>query len=181
MAARRRPRPTVRARGGGTPAAFSHPEAARLRYVTDAEPGIARLRCRGGFRYVRAEDGTAVRDGDTLQRIRALAIPPAYEQVWICADPFGHLQATGRDARGRKQYRYHADWRRQRDADKFARMAEFGRALPRIRAGIARHLRLPGLSRRRVLATVVQLLEHTLVRVGNEEYARDNGSFGLTT
>jgi DNA topoisomerase I len=126
-------------------------------------------------------DGTKVSDSAQLARIRRLAIPPAYRDVWICCNPRGHLQATGRDARGRKQYRYHTSWRTHRDAAKFDRMLEFGRTLPRIRRRVAQDLRKSGLPRDRVLATVVRLLEFTLVRVGNEEYARSNGSFGLTT
>ena len=126
-------------------------------------------------------DGRKVSDPAQLARIRSLAIPPAYRHVWICCNPQGHLQATGRDARGRKQYRYHPGWRTHRDAAKFDRMLEFGRSLPRIRRRVAQDLRKPGLPRERVLATLVRLLESTLVRVGNEEYARANGSFGLTT
>jgi DNA topoisomerase I len=122
-----------------------------------------------------------IRDKAEIARIRALAIPPAYRDVWICSDPQGHLQATGRDARGRKQYRYHPDWRTHRDAAKFDRMLEFGRSLPRVRRRVAQDLRKPGLPRERVLATLVRLLESTWVRIGNEEYARANGSFGLTT
>ena len=125
--------------------------------------------------------GKPIKDESTIRRIRKLAIPPAYEDVWICPHANGHLQATGRDARGRKQYRYHAQWREQRDATKFDRMLEFGRALPRIRRRVARDLRLRGLPREKVLATLVRLLECTLIRVGNEEYAKANGSFGLTT
>jgi DNA topoisomerase-1 len=125
--------------------------------------------------------GRKVSDPASLARIRSLAVPPAYRDVWICSDPQGHLQATGRDARGRKQYRYHPDWRTHRDAAKFDRMLEFGRSLPRIRRRVAQDLRKPGLPRERVLATLVKLLESTLVRIGNEEYARSNGSFGLTT
>ena len=151
-----------------------------LRYVHDGEPGIARRRCGRGFAYY-LPTGEPVRAADTLRRIRALAIPPAYREVWICCDPAGHLQATGRDARGRKQYRYHARWRTVRDADKFGRLASFGAALPRLRRRVARDLRRPGLPRERVLATVVRLLETTLLRVGNEEYARANDSYGLTT
>ncbi len=120
-------------------------------------------------------------DAAQLARIRSLAVPPAYRDVWICCDPQGHLQATGRDARGRKQYRYHPDWRAHRDAAKFDRMLEFGRILPRVRRRVAQDLRKSGLPRERVLATLVRLLEFTLVRIGNEEYARSNGSFGLTT
>jgi DNA topoisomerase-1 len=126
-------------------------------------------------------DGTRVRHAATLARIRALAIPPAWTEVWICRSPHGHVQAVGRDARGRKQYRYHPRWRAVRDETKYARMLAFARALPAIRAAVARDLERPGLPRRKVLAAVVRLLETTLIRVGNEEYARQNGSFGLTT
>ena len=124
-----------------------------------------------------------MRDADEIARINALAIPPAYTDVWICMDPRGHLQATGRDARGRKQYRYHPLWRATRDANKYARMAAFARsrALPRIRARVTRDLALPGMPRDKVVATIVRLLDTTLARIGNAEYARENGSFGLTT
>ena len=125
--------------------------------------------------------GRKVSDPAILARIRKLAIPPAYRDVWICPDPRGHLQATGRDARGRKQYRYHVEWRTHRDAAKFDRMLDFGRSLARIRRRVAQDLRKPGLPREKVLATLVRLLECTLIRIGNEEYARENGSFGLTT
>jgi DNA topoisomerase-1 len=151
-----------------------------LRYTTDHEPGLRRVVRGKGFVYLDSA-GRRVRDEATLARIRSLAIPPAYKDVWICAYRNGHLQATGRDARGRKQYRYHARWRSHRDATKFDRMLEFGAALPRIRRRVARDLRRAGLPREKVLATIVRLLECTLIRVGNEEYARANGSFGLTT
>lgn len=154
-----------------------------LVYVDDAVPGIRRQRCGKGFAY-RAPDGARLCDAQQLRRIAALAIPPAYSDVWICPLPQGHLQATGRDSRGRKQYRYHAEWRRARDADKFAHLLEFGLALPRIRRRVADDLRRSGsggASRDTVMAAVVRLLDTTLVRVGNEEYARSNGSFGLTT
>ncbi len=151
-----------------------------LRYVSDTMPGIRRLRDGDGFRY-RDPKGRLLRDPKALQRIRSLAIPPAYEEVWICPLPEGHLQATGRDARGRKQYRYHPDWRLARDAHKFERMREFGQALPRIRAKVKRDLDAPVGSRASVLAALVRLLDTTLVRVGNDEYARENGSYGLTT
>ena len=151
-----------------------------LRYSSDAEPGIARRRAGSGFYYL-MPNGRRVSDPATLERVRKLAIPPAYRDVWICLDPAGHLQATGIDARGRKQYRYHPKWRSVRDAHKFERMLAFGRALPRIHRRIARDLKLRGLPRERVLATVVRLLERTLIRVGNAEYARDNKSYGLTT
>ena len=154
--------------------------AAGLRYVNGEGPGIRRLRAGSGFRYVDAE-GRPVRDPDGLRRIRSLVIPPAWTDVWICPIPNGHLQATGRDARGRKQYRYHPRWREVRDETKYDRMIAFGRALPRIRRRTQKDLRKPGLPREKVLATVVRLLETTLIRVGNEEYARENHSFGLTT
>jgi Topoisomerase IB len=153
---------------------------AGLRYTSDSLPGIRRRRRGGRFVYVDAS-GVSVRDAGTLDRIRRLAIPPAWEDVWICPEEDGHLQATGRDARGRKQYRYHAAWRRTRDEAKFDRMIAFGRALPKIRKRVARDLARRGLCRERVLATVVRLLETTLMRVGNDEYARDNRSYGLTT
>jgi DNA topoisomerase-1 len=158
--------------------------AAGLRYVGDAAPGITRARSvskrGGGFRYVGA-DGRAVRKADELQRIANIAIPPAWTDVWICPSTNGHIQATGRDARGRKQYRYHKRWRAERDATKYERIIAFGAALPRIRARVDADLRGPDLSRERVLATVVRLLDTTYIRVGNEEYARENRSFGLTT
>jgi DNA topoisomerase-1 len=153
---------------------------AGLRYATDTAPGIRRLKHRGGFRYV-APDGAPISDRTALARIRALAVPPAYTDVWICTDPRGHLQATGRDARGRKQYRYHRRWREVRDENKFDRMLAFAKALPAIRAAVKRDLAKPGLPREKVLATVVTLLEATMIRVGNEEYARANDSYGLTT
>jgi DNA topoisomerase-1 len=159
------------------------PESARaagLRYATYTRPGITRRRAGRGFAY-RRPDGTLVRDAVTLGRIRSLAIPPAWTDVWICPDPQGHLQATGRDARHRKQYRYHARWRTHRDDAKFERLLDFGRVLPRIRARCDADLATPGLSREKVLAAIVRLLEMTLIRVGNEEYARLNRSFGLTT
>jgi DNA topoisomerase-1 len=163
--------------------AMDAPAAARsagLRYVSDSMPGIARQGSPGAFRYLDA-DGHEVSDGDTLGRIKALAIPPAWTGVWICARENGHLQATGRDARGRKQYRYHPRWRTLRDEVKYERMLNFGKALPAIRREVDAALRLPGLPREKVLATVVYLLELTMMRIGNEEYARNNKSFGLTT
>ena len=165
------------------PAADAGIQAARdasLRYVSDEQPGIRRVAAKSGFRYLDAA-GKTVRDHETLDRIRALAIPPAYSDVWICPRADGHLQATGRDDRGRKQYRYHARWREVRDDAKYGRMLEFARALPKLRRRLARDLQAKGLPRQKVLATVVTLLEHTLIRVGNEEYAKQNGSFGLTT
>jgi DNA topoisomerase-1 len=154
--------------------------AAGLCYVSDAAPGIRRRRRGRAFGYTRA-DGSAVRDPQTLARIRALAIPPAWRDVWICEHGDGHIQATGRDARGRKQYRYHLRWRELRDENKYGRMIAFARALPRIRRRVGRDLARPGLPREKALATVVRLLEGTRMRVGNEEYARENASFGLTT
>jgi DNA topoisomerase-1 len=163
--------------------AVEPPESARaagLRYVRDDRPGIRRVKRRGGFAYV-GPDGSVLRDDAQIARIRKLAIPPAYTDVWISPDPLGHLQATGRDARGRKQYRYHPRWREVRDETKFDRMVAFAKALPSIRAAVARDLGRSGLPREKVLATVVSLLEATLIRVGNDEYARDNDSYGLTT
>lgn len=158
-------------------------EAAReagLRYTTDDEPGIRRVRHGKRFEYVEP-GGKRVRDAATLDRIRSLVIPPAWEDVWITTHPLGHLQATGRDARGRKQHRYHARWREVRDANKFDRMVGFGKSLPRIRSRVARDLRRKGLPKEKVVATIVRLLETTFARIGNEEYARENKSFGLTT
>jgi DNA topoisomerase-1 len=154
--------------------------AAGLRYVSDNGSGIRREMSTLGFRYRNAR-GRVIRDARELKRIRALAIPPAWTDVWICADPRGHIQATGRDARGRKQYRYHAGWRTTRDETKFYRMTSFAAALPKVRARTAADLTRSGLPRDKVVATVVQLLEKTLIRIGNEEYARTNQSFGLTT
>jgi len=151
-----------------------------LHYADHAGPGIRRLRCGRGFRYVDAQ-GRAVRDAATLQRIRALAIPPAYKEVWICASPRGHLQAVGRDARGRIQYRYHPLWRQRRDAHKFQRLVAFTHALPALRRCLRRDLALPGLPRDKAIATAVAVLGSTLLRVGNEAYERENGSYGLTT
>jgi DNA topoisomerase-1 len=148
--------------------------------VSDTAPGIARRRAGKGFSYVGA-DGKRISDKKEIARIRALAIPPAYTDVWICPHPNGHIQATGRDARGRKQYRYHPRWREVRDETKFGRILDFSRVLPAIRARVERDLSGPGLSREKVLATVVRLLECTGIRVGNDEYARANRSFGLTT
>lgn len=155
-------------------------QAAGLRYVSDTQPGIRRKRAGKGFVYVGA-DGRTIRDAKELTRIRSLAIPPAYTDVWICPSPNGHIQATGRDARGRKQYRYHPKWREVRDETKFGRMLAFSQTLPKIRARLERDLSLPGLPREKVLATVVRLLECTCIRVGNDEYAKSNRSFGLTT
>jgi DNA topoisomerase IB len=156
-----------------------------LRYVTADSPGISRHRVKRrdtkpDFYYTSAK-GRRIRDRATLERIRALAIPPAYEDVWICADPNGHLQATGRDARGRKQYRYHARWRIRKDEIKHARMYQFGRSLPKLRRALRSDLAKPGLPREKVLALVLTLMDATSIRIGNAEYVRSNGSFGLTT
>lgn len=155
-------------------------KAADLRYVDDSGPGIRRLKHGKGFSY-RRPDGSVVKDSATLRRIASLVIPPAWTNVWICASADGHIQATGRDARGRKQYRYHPRFRQIRDETKYERMVMFAQALPTIRARVDEDLRRPGLSREKVLASLVRLLEITLIRVGNEEYARENASFGLTT
>ncbi len=153
---------------------------AGLVYVSDSDPGITRRRAGRGFGY-RMPDGRVVRDASTLARIRALAIPPAYTEVWICRNPRGHLQATGRDARKRKQYRYHPHWNALRGDGKFDRLLAFGRVLPKLRRALRRDLALPGHPRDKVLAIVVAVMADTLLRVGNVEYARDNKSFGLTT
>ncbi|MGH8442703.1 MAG: DNA topoisomerase IB [Nevskiaceae bacterium] len=160
--------------------AMAHAREARLRYVSVDDPGIRRTRKGKGFAYA-GPDGKPIKDKETLMRVRRLAIPPAYQDVWICTDARGHLQATGIDARGRKQYRYHADWRAMRDSAKFERMVEFGEALPKLRRALRRDLALPGLPQDKVLAVVVALLDSTLVRIGNVEYARENKSYGLTT
>lgn len=160
--------------------AHADASAAGLRHVHDNRPGLRRIATKSGFRYTDA-DGKPVRDPVTLERIRSLAIPPAWRDVWICPTANGHLQATGRDARGRKQYRYHPRWRTVRDDVKYERMLAFGQALPAIRAQVDAALALPGLPRDKVLATVVYLLQSTMMRIGNEEYARDNRSYGLTT
>lgn len=161
----------------------SSPEAgipAGLSYSSDSEPGIARVRKGAGFAY-RDAQGRWIRDPSQIARIQRLAIPPAYRAVWICPDENGHLQATGRDARGRKQYRYHPLWRSERDTGKFDRLLDFAKVLPRLRRGVGTHLKDDFHSRELVLATIVRLLDTTLVRVGNDQYARDNGSYGLTT
>ncbi|HEY0060819.1 MAG TPA: DNA topoisomerase IB [Telluria sp.] len=154
--------------------------AAGLRYVNDESAGITRQRSGDTFRYL-DPDGKAIRDEATLARIKALAIPPAWTDVWICPRENGHLQATGRDARGRKQYRYHAKWRQTRDEVKYERMISFGQALPAIRKRVEADLARSGLPREKILATIVHLLQATMMRIGNEEYARTNHSFGLTT
>ncbi len=166
-----------------TAPATDAPAAARsagLRYVTDDKPGITRQAEGSGFRYLDPV-GEPVTDETTLARIKSLAIPPAWTDVWICKSDNGHLQATGRDAKKRKQYRYHPRWRTLRDEVKYERMISFGKALPDIRRRVDAGLRLPGLPREKVLATIVYLLQATMMRIGNEEYARTNKSFGLTT
>jgi DNA topoisomerase I len=155
-------------------------KAVGLRYVSDAQPGLRRLKAGTGFVY-RDAKGAPVRDEAVLKRIRSLVIPPAWTDVWICPYKDGHLQATGRDAKGRKQHRYHPLWREVRDATKYDRMIEFGEALPRIRRAVARDLAQPKLRKEKVLATIVQLMDLTFMRVGNDEYAKQNGSYGLTT
>ena len=154
--------------------------AAGLRYVSDRQPGLRRVKSSKGFRYTDAE-GAPVRDGETLARIKSLVIPPAWNDVWISKHSNGHLQATGRDARGRKQSRYHPHWREVRDATKYERMALFAQALPKIRERVEHDLGRPGMPREKVLATIVRLMETTHIRVGNDEYAKENGSYGLTT
>ncbi len=154
--------------------------SAGLRYVSDRTPGIRRKKSGTGFSYV-AADGKTVRDPREVRRIRSLVIPPAWTDIWICANPSGHLQVTGRDARGRKQYRYHPRWREVRDEAKYDRLPSFAAALPQLRRRLARDLAETALSFNKVVAAIVQLLEKTLIRVGNEEYARSNRSFGLTT
>src|SRR5206468_8092976 len=169
------------ASGGGiglapTDAALEAAQEAGLVYTTDEEPGIRRVRKGKRFEYV-GPDGKRIRDLTALDRIRSLAIPPAWDDVWITTRPRGHLQATGRDARSRKQHKYHPRWREVRDANKFDRMAAFARVLPRIRSRVARDLRRDGLPKAKVVATIVRLLETTFARVGNEEYAKQNKSF----
>lgn len=162
------------------PELSSPADAAGLSYVSDQDPGIRRVKSGAGFGY-RDADGKPVKDEPTLERIRKLAIPPAWTEVWISPDPNGHIQATGRDQKGRKQYRYHDDWRQVRDSSKYDRIIAFGRALPRLRARVEKDLGLRGLPREKVLAAVIRLMEITLIRVGNEEYVKQNKSFGLTT
>jgi DNA topoisomerase-1 len=167
----------------GNPFSAALAEEARdagLHYSSDAQPGIRRVFKRGNPVYLQP-NGKPVTDQPTLVRIKRLVIPPAWTDVWICPRENGHIQAVGRDAKGRKQYRYHEEWRKHRDEDKFGRMMAFAKALPRIRKRVEKDLRLPGMPRNKVLATVVALLESTLIRVGNDEYARQNGSYGLTT
>ncbi|WP_404441419.1 DNA topoisomerase IB [Stutzerimonas chloritidismutans] len=163
-----------------TGTAFCPPLPPDLHYVDDRSPGISRRLLRGKYAYF-LPTGERIRDAAEITRINKLAIPPAYTDVWICPDPQGHMQATGRDARGRKQYRYHARWREIRDSNKYERILAFGAALPRLRAGLEKHLALRGMPREKVMALVVQLLESTLIRIGNSRYARENRSYGLTT
>ena len=172
--------PAVTETNGDRPDAREAARNAGLRYSSDVQPGIRRRRSGRGFTYM-DPDGATVRDKEVVARIRALAIPPAWTDVWICRWPNGHIQATGRDARGRKQHRYHARWHEARDESKFDRMITFAGALPAIRERSDADLARPGLPREKVLAAVVRLLELTLIRVGNDEYARLNNSFGLTT
>jgi DNA topoisomerase I len=167
----------------GSPPGCDPPVAARaagLRYVTDTTPGVRRRRAGKNFGYV-GVDGRPIREAEELRRISALAIPPAWSDVWICPFANGHLQATGRDSKGRKQYRYHTEWRAVRDETKYTRMITFAQRLPHLRRQVGRHLARAGLPREKVLATVVRLLDTTYIRVGNEEYVRTNQSFGLTT
>ena len=160
--------------------ALAHCQAAGLAYVDDRRPGITRRRAGKHFHYF-DEKGNRIRDAAEIGRINALAIPPAYTEVWICPDPDGHIQATGRDARGRKQYRYHASWHAVRGANKYDQLAEFARALPRIRRRAECDLKCAGLAHDKVVAVVVRLLERTLIRIGTRAYARSNDSYGLTT
>src|SRR5262245_43879662 len=181
----RRPRPAAVSRRGRVSRlaivaeSIASARAAHLRYVTDTTPGITRRKSGKGFVYRMAEGGAPIRDEATLDRIRALVIPPAWNDVWICPIEDGHLQATGRDARGRKQYRYHARFRAEREWAKYGRLLLFGATLPRIRATVEKDLARRGLPRRKVLALIVRLLERTLIRIGNREYMRLNRSFGL--
>ncbi|MDX1679012.1 hypothetical protein, partial [Arsukibacterium sp.] len=151
-----------------------------LRYVDDSQPGISRKNVNGNVRYYDA-NGERITDDDQIKRLDALAVPPSYTDVWLCANPNGHLQATGRDSNGKKQYLYHARWREVRDANKYANLAAFGKALPALRKQLNQHIAQQQLSREKVLATVVKLLDTTLIRVGNNEYARRNKSYGVTT
>jgi len=173
----------VSLQGQGSARNHEHRKAAAragLVYVTDGVAGIRRRRSGGGWSYF-APNGALIRNPQVRKRIGSLAIPPAWTDVWICPDPDGHIQATARDARGRKQYRYHPSYREARDRSKFRRMLEFSEALPLLRSRIERDLRSPSLARNQILATLVRLLDKTLIRVGNDEYARENHSYGLTT
>ncbi|MBM7062007.1 DNA topoisomerase IB [Pseudomonas sp. UL073] len=178
LARGQRPVPDDESQDTGTVLCPSLP--ADLRYVDDRQPGLRRRKLRGKFVYFDA-NGERIRDPDEIRRINQLAIPPAYTEVWICADPNGHLQAVGRDARGRKQYRYHPRWTEVRDADKYERLLDFGRALPKLRQQVDTDLGLAGLGPEKIMATVVALLDSTLIRIGNQRYAEENKSFGLTT
>ncbi|WP_083747333.1 DNA topoisomerase IB [Teichococcus deserti] len=162
------------------PTPESEARAAGLRYVSDTGPGITRHR-KGDDWSFRGPDGKLIRDKATIERLKKLAVPPAWTEVWLCPRADGHIQATGRDVKGRKQYRYHADWRSARDTTKYQHVMEFARCLPQLRARIAEDMEQPGLGRQKVLATVAHLLDSTLIRVGNEDYAQANGSYGLTT
>jgi DNA topoisomerase-1 len=173
-------KPSMRQAAASAPDAVASAKAAGLRYVTDSVPGIRRIAAGKKFAYV-GPNGRRIRDAETLTRIRSLVVPPAWTNVWICPLEHGHIQVTARDARGRKQYRYHARWRKVRDETKYEKLAAFGRALPLIRRKVHADLSRNGLPREKVLGAVVRLLESTFIRVGNEKYARDNGSFGLTT
>ncbi|TKW61402.1 MAG: DNA topoisomerase IB [Blastochloris viridis] len=164
----------------GTPHNITHCLSMPLTYVTDAEPGYTRRKSGKGFSYY-TPDGDRVTDKVEIARINALGIPPAYTQVWICTNPEGHLQATGRDAKGRKQYRYHPDWTVSQNLTKYSRMVTFAQHLPRIRRHIRAQMNQPGLGRAKIIATAINLLEVTLIRIGNEDYARTNKSYGLTT
>lgn len=166
--------------GNGGPQGCPEDLPPGLRYVDDSRPGYTRQWIDGAFAYFNTQ-GKRIDDAAEIRRVNALAVPPAYIDVWICPDSRGHLQATGRDARGRKQYRYHPQWRETRDATKYERMLAFGAVLPKLRARVTRDLALDGMPRDKVLATVVRLLDTTLIRVGSEEYARENRSYGLTT
>ena len=173
-------RPSTMAGSLATPGALAAAREAGLRYMSDDAPGIRRHPAGKAFKFV-DDGGKVVKDAETMARIKRLAIPPAWTAVWICPSATGHIQATGRDARGRKQYRYHGDWSAVRDGAKFERMIAFGKTLPRIRRQVERDLSRRKLDRRKVLAAMVRLLETTLVRIGNEEYAKQNQSFGLST
>jgi DNA topoisomerase I len=172
--------PTLALGGRVDPESVKIARSAGLRYVSDANPGISREPSGKSFRY-RGADGKLVSDPKVLGRIKRLAIPPAWTDVWICPYENGHIQAVGRDAKRRKQYRYHSEWQAVRDENKYERTIAFGQALPKIRAHVAKDLKAGGLGRRKVLAAIVRLLETTLIRIGNEEYARQNHSFGLST
>jgi DNA topoisomerase I len=172
--------PTQKEQNSANTEAIDSAKAAGLRYVSDSSPGIHRKPWGSHFRYSHS-DGKPVRDRETLARIKSLVIPPAWKDVWICENPKGHLQVSGRDARGRKQSRYHPHWREVRDENKYERMMVFGAALPTIRERVEHDLSAPGMPREKVLAAIVRLMETTLIRIGNEEYARQNQSYGLTT